>query len=315
MRLIRPHEAVLMPGRVVAVQPSLVRALGGMHEAAVVQQLQYHAFTECPDGGDCWAVLTGQQWSTELGLTVDQVDRTIKRLVKMGVVESQQPGLFDRTRWLRIDYDRLDELVTGSDAETPARAHSADLRNGSRESAGSDSVNLRNVPSSRRRRSTARATTTSEPSEPAEAGASKTSDLADTERVWDGSRFVAIRDGVVVPLPQRGPDLAAVIGTACGYDAAHMTGRARREISEASRELRDLGADEADVRRVAKVMRQQWGEGALTPPSLVRHWPRFVAQRDPEAGFAQQPHRVVPGVRFVDGRLVEDPTVTGEVEP
>lgn len=171
-------------------------------------------------------------------------------------------------------------------------------------------------PLQRRRPTTknARDATTPRRSDPADEGASK-GVIADTERQWDGSRFVAIRDGVVVPLPQLGPDLSAVITAACGYDTARMTGRARREISEASRELRDLGADEADVRRVAKVMRQQWGEGALTPPSLVRHWPRFVAQRDPEATFVQQPHRVVPGVRFVDGRLVEDPTVTGEVEP
>lgn len=109
----------LLDERAVVVQPSLVRALGGMHEAAVTQQLHYH---DRP--------VTRAELADELGLSVPQVKRTLRRLGD--VVVEEQGGGYDRTKAYTLDRSRLDEILDSH------RTESSDGSDGSVRSCGRD---------------------------------------------------------------------------------------------------------------------------------------------------------------------------------
>lgn len=99
---------LLIDERVVVVQPSLVRALGSMTAAAVVQQLHYWMPRATAEhDGHRWVYKTAEQWSDEIGVTVKQVRSAITRLESLGIVLSCQPerSKWQRRKWYRIDYD------------------------------------------------------------------------------------------------------------------------------------------------------------------------------------------------------------------
>lgn len=230
--------------------------------------------------------------AAEVGISVDAFDRAAKHLVAIGALEIQEryDEAGDRTSNLYI----LHSMPWGGGRASAATPHAGTSRKkpskrGGRASAatgGRASAALTRP--SRNEDSAARATSSHEPVEDPLA-------LADTDRVWDGEKFVAIHNGVVTELARPGPDLFAAVAKACGYDVAKMTSRARGNVGQSAKELRGLGASEADVRRVAKAMRAEWGAAAVNPGSLLTHWPKFVALRDPEAGFVQVPFDTPPG--------------------
>ena len=121
-------SALLLSERFVAVFPSLVRALGGLPEAAIVQEIHYQLQVGGKDhDGQRWVPATAKDLSCSIGISSDAVARTCRHLRDMAVLITANPEAFQRRTWWRIDYDRLDHL-----AKTP---------NGVRESAKSQMAN------------------------------------------------------------------------------------------------------------------------------------------------------------------------------
>lgn len=98
----------------VIVLPSLVRVLGGIPEAILVQQVHYRAQNGREHDGHRWAVETREQWSEACCLTEKQLRRALAETVKMGVLARFTPRhRIESTAWTRVDYDTLDLLVGG----------------------------------------------------------------------------------------------------------------------------------------------------------------------------------------------------------
>lgn len=114
---------LLLDERIVVVQPALIRRLGHITDAAVLQQLHYwmpRATAE--NSGERWVYKTYEEWADELGLTPKQVRSSMNRLEEMGAVRSCQPEAYYRRKWYRIDYEH--ELFQ---PETPS-AHMGDWK-------------------------------------------------------------------------------------------------------------------------------------------------------------------------------------------
>lgn len=104
----------LLDERSIIVQPSLVRCLGGMHQAAVLQQIHFHL----QDGEE--AALSRSQLSEEIGLSSDQIKRATSKLRDLGVLAARQGGGWDRTNGWWIDRERLQELLDAAGSAAPA---------------------------------------------------------------------------------------------------------------------------------------------------------------------------------------------------
>ncbi len=100
----RPENPVLFDERVVAVQPSLVRAVGSVTAAAVLQQVHYHAQAGHVQE-DGWVARTYADLGREIGLTEEQARRAVGKLESLGLMESCQPEGHVRRKWYRIAYD------------------------------------------------------------------------------------------------------------------------------------------------------------------------------------------------------------------
>lgn len=103
---------LLLDEQVIALYPSLVRALGGHDLAAFVQQVHFRSQLGPEQDGHQWAVQSTAEWCDDVVLTLRQFKRIVTTLTDLGVlVRSSAAGSIDRTAWSRIDYDRLDELA------------------------------------------------------------------------------------------------------------------------------------------------------------------------------------------------------------
>lgn len=97
---------LLLDENVILVQPALVRALGHMIDAAVLQQLHYWLGRSRNDrGGYRWVYKTTGEWADEIGVTDKQAKSALQRLERSGLVESCQPEGSNRRKWYRIDYE------------------------------------------------------------------------------------------------------------------------------------------------------------------------------------------------------------------
>ena len=98
----------------VVIQPDMVRRLGNLSDAAVLQQLNYwmpHAKVKYEDRW--WVFKTYANWSVEIGISEHQVRRAMDRLVEAGVVSVCTPK--GRTNHYAINYEH--PLLDG--AESP----------------------------------------------------------------------------------------------------------------------------------------------------------------------------------------------------
>ena len=78
--------------------------------------------------------------------------------------------------------------------------------------------------------------------------------------------------------PQRQRDeLFDAVVAACGMDYAEMTKSARRSCAVAVAELRRVGANPLNVGTRAVHYRAHFGDAALTPNALARHWAQCAA--------------------------------------
>lgn len=111
---------LLVDERVFVVQPSLVRRLGYLTDAAVLQQLHYWMPRATAEhDGHRWVYKTADEWADEIGVTPKQVRSAIGRLEALGVVLSCQPEAWKRRKWYRIDYDHA-VLTAGNTEVSPS---------------------------------------------------------------------------------------------------------------------------------------------------------------------------------------------------
>lgn len=131
--------SLLLNERFVAVFPSLVRALGGIADAAVLQEIHFQLQTGGKEkDGQRWVPATLNDLSQAVGLSPDAINRTAKRLRDKGVLVTANPEAFQRRTWWRIDYDALNHLAEPQNGTSEsAKSQVAKTRNPKRESASS----------------------------------------------------------------------------------------------------------------------------------------------------------------------------------
>lgn len=119
---------LLISGRYVAVFPDLVRTLGSMSAAAVLQQIHYGvAYEPSHYDGETWTAITAVALAAQTGLSPDRVGRIIRGLETQGVLVSCQPERFQRRKWYRVDHDVLTNLGNATiDVGDPPSSHVGD---------------------------------------------------------------------------------------------------------------------------------------------------------------------------------------------
>jgi biotin operon repressor len=110
----RKKRTLLHDEKSVVIQPEIVRRLGNLSDAAVLQQLNYwmpHAKVYHDE--QKWVFKTYQNWAKEIGISEHQVRRAMDRLIERGLVTVANPS--GRTNHYAINYDH--PLLDG--AESP----------------------------------------------------------------------------------------------------------------------------------------------------------------------------------------------------
>lgn len=105
------RSRLLIDERVIAVQPSLVRALG-LTKAVVLQQIHWHleagGHGKLHADGEEWFPVTQDVLADEIGLTRPIVRQAIDALEAAGIVLACQPeGHRSRRKWYRIDHSHV----------------------------------------------------------------------------------------------------------------------------------------------------------------------------------------------------------------
>lgn len=99
-------SALLLDEPCLVIQPALVRTLGHLADAAVLQQIHYWLQrATARHAGERWVYKTYEQWSDEIGITEKQARASITRLEAAGILISCQPEAYHRRKWYRIDYE------------------------------------------------------------------------------------------------------------------------------------------------------------------------------------------------------------------
>ena len=107
----------------IVLQPEMVRRLGNLADAAVLQQLNYwmpHA--KVLYEGRRWVFKSYENWSAEIGISDQQVRRSMERLEAAGLVVSCTPR--GRTKHYAINYDHA--LLDGASSPDTYQADSPD---------------------------------------------------------------------------------------------------------------------------------------------------------------------------------------------
>jgi hypothetical protein len=125
-------SGLLLDEQFVAVFPSLVKRLGGMNEAAVLQTVHFASrLSEVHHENFVWVELTSTAISRQTGLSSDQVFRALSTLREQGVLIAKTSPKGGRKLIWRIDMDILEGIPRNRGIDT------AKSRNAFRESATS----------------------------------------------------------------------------------------------------------------------------------------------------------------------------------
>lgn len=106
------RPALLLDEPSLQVLPSLVRLLGDHVSALTLQQIHFRSRLSRPIDGHQWAVQTTEQWCADLIMSPAQFKRIMRDLGESGLIVTMQPGKYNRVAWRRVDFDRLDKLMT-----------------------------------------------------------------------------------------------------------------------------------------------------------------------------------------------------------
>lgn len=121
--IVRTKRTLLHDEKSIVLQPEMVRRLGNLTDAAVLQQLNYwmpHAKVE--HAGQRWVYKTYENWAKEIGVTGQQVRRAMERLEALGVVVSCTPR--GRTKHYAINYEHV--MLDGASSPDSYQADSPD---------------------------------------------------------------------------------------------------------------------------------------------------------------------------------------------
>ncbi len=118
-KAIVPRARLLFDENPLIVLPSLAKAIG-LNEAIVLQQVHYWVEVAKANrtnlrGGYHWTYNTLEEWQRQFPFwSVATVRRTIDSLKRRGllVVGRWNKMNIDQTRWYRVDYDKLNELLS-----------------------------------------------------------------------------------------------------------------------------------------------------------------------------------------------------------
>jgi biotin operon repressor len=117
----RRKRTLLHDEKSVVIQPEIVRRLGNLADAAVLQQLNYWMpQARVEHQGRRWVYKSYANWSTEIGISEHQVRRAMDRLVERGLVSVANPS--GRTNHYAINYSH--PLLDGADSPD---SYAADL--------------------------------------------------------------------------------------------------------------------------------------------------------------------------------------------
>lgn len=120
---------------VLLIRKELVRVLGDLNEAVILNQLHYwieinKKAKKNLHGGKYWVFNTYQTWKeTDFDFwSTDTIRRTLTRLENKGIVLTANYNKLkiDKTKWYTIDYERLQELINKREEKQAANKENAD---------------------------------------------------------------------------------------------------------------------------------------------------------------------------------------------
>ncbi|MED3782831.1 DnaD domain protein [Geobacillus stearothermophilus] len=127
---------LLLDEKPLVILPSLAKEIG-LNEAIILQQLHYWIQESNNErDGHRWVYNTYEDWQKQFPFwSIRTIRRTIKNLENKGIVISDYLNSMkiDKTKWYRIDYERLEEIVSEENDMWPdhvAKMASRDGQNG-----------------------------------------------------------------------------------------------------------------------------------------------------------------------------------------
>lgn len=106
---------LLLDDRPLVIQPKLIELLGDPTEAIILQQIHYWLVKNINyKDGYSWVYNSIKDWNKQFRwLSESTLKRKFKSLEDKGllITGNYNKAKFDRTKWYRIDYDALDEMI------------------------------------------------------------------------------------------------------------------------------------------------------------------------------------------------------------
>lgn len=107
---------LLLDDRPLVIQPKLIKLLGDPTEAIILQQIHYWLVKNVNiKDGYSWVYNSIKDWNKQFDwLSEPTLKRKFKSLENKGllITGNYNKAKFDRTKWYRIDYDTLNEMIT-----------------------------------------------------------------------------------------------------------------------------------------------------------------------------------------------------------
>ena len=116
-------DNLLLDDRPLVIQPKLIKLLGDPTEAIILQQIHYWLVknTNIEDGYS-WVYNSIKDWNKQFNWVSEKtLKRKFKSLENKGllITGNYNKAKFDRTKWYRINYDALNEMINKSGQSVP----------------------------------------------------------------------------------------------------------------------------------------------------------------------------------------------------
>jgi hypothetical protein len=118
--MMQPHTRAALSGPIIPLVPAFADLTGDLVSAILLRQLIYwHSEALSKKPGAEWMPLPSDLVSQTLRLTRSQRESARARLVQLGIVVEERQG-WPANLYVRIDYDRLEELLSQLLTDFPA---------------------------------------------------------------------------------------------------------------------------------------------------------------------------------------------------